>query len=236
MIMVTIKRKVTIKTKIALEEPHTAIKSHEVTPQREQSEQEFASTNAATTPTPKPEKKPNTNKIIGGIVATAAILIGVYFFAFKGNGDDANVGTTTEQTSQVGKTSAAENAENAMGTNAGEQSTTDQAKTEEPSDRNNTPTATEKADAPTTANVDNKRAGSSSANEVPPASQANSSLAKHTTMQETSTPVNGNIEENARKVIRGDFGNGQTRKDKLGSSYAEIQGKVNEMYRQGLVH
>ena len=48
-------------------------------------------------------------------------------------------------------------------------------------------------------------------------------------------PMSGNVEENARRVIRGDFGNGQERKDKLGSAYAEIQSKVNEMYRQGLV-
>lgn len=52
----------------------------------------------------------------------------------------------------------------------------------------------------------------------------------------TSAPISGDVEENARRVIRGDFGNGQERRDKLGSSYSEIQGKVNEMYRQGLVH
>ena len=48
--------------------------------------------------------------------------------------------------------------------------------------------------------------------------------------------VSGDVETNARRVIRGDFGNGQERKDKLGSSYSEIQGKVNEMYRQGIVN
>ena len=52
----------------------------------------------------------------------------------------------------------------------------------------------------------------------------------------TSAPVSGDVETNARRVIRGDFGNGQERKDKLGSSYSEIQGKVNEMYRQGIVN
>lgn len=52
----------------------------------------------------------------------------------------------------------------------------------------------------------------------------------------STSQVNGNLEENARQVIRGVFGNGQERKDKLGSAYSEIQGRVNEMYRQGLVH
>ena len=47
--------------------------------------------------------------------------------------------------------------------------------------------------------------------------------------------VDGDVETNARRVIRGDFGNGQVRKNRLGSSYSEIQGRVNEMYRQGLV-
>lgn len=52
----------------------------------------------------------------------------------------------------------------------------------------------------------------------------------------STSQVNGNLEENALQVIRGVFGNGQERKDKLGSVYSEIQGRVNEMYRQGLVH
>lgn len=44
-----------------------------------------------------------------------------------------------------------------------------------------------------------------------------------------------NVEEKARQVIRGDYGNGNVRKQKLGEEYAEIQSAVNEMYRKGLV-
>ena len=43
------------------------------------------------------------------------------------------------------------------------------------------------------------------------------------------------VEEKARKVIRGDYGNGNIRKQKLGEEYSEIQSAVNEMYRKGLV-
>lgn len=43
------------------------------------------------------------------------------------------------------------------------------------------------------------------------------------------------IEEQAHKVIRGDYGNGLERKQKLGDKYTVIQNKVNEMYREGLV-
>lgn len=44
------------------------------------------------------------------------------------------------------------------------------------------------------------------------------------------------VEAKAKQVIRGIYGNGSVRKHKLGNDYAEIQGKVNEMYRNGLVH
>ena len=47
--------------------------------------------------------------------------------------------------------------------------------------------------------------------------------------------VSGSVEEKARQVIRGDYGNGNVRKQKLGEEYAEIQSAVNEMYRKGLV-
>lgn len=41
------------------------------------------------------------------------------------------------------------------------------------------------------------------------------------------------LEEQAQQVIRGEFGNGEERKRKLGAAYAEIQRKVNELYRTG---
>jgi len=45
----------------------------------------------------------------------------------------------------------------------------------------------------------------------------------------------GSIEQKALDVIRGIYGNGQVRKDKLGAEYAEIQKIVNEMYRNGTI-
>ena len=44
------------------------------------------------------------------------------------------------------------------------------------------------------------------------------------------------IEEKAKLVIRGDFGNGAERKRRLGAEYKAIQKKVNEMYAKGLVY
>ena len=45
----------------------------------------------------------------------------------------------------------------------------------------------------------------------------------------------GAIEEEAKEVIRGKYGNGDVRKRNLGDRYTEIQNKVNEMYRNGQV-
>lgn len=46
---------------------------------------------------------------------------------------------------------------------------------------------------------------------------------------------NGSLEQKAIAVIRGTYGNGLERKQKLGDEYTVIQNKVNEMYRDGLV-
>lgn len=44
----------------------------------------------------------------------------------------------------------------------------------------------------------------------------------------------GSIEDKARQVISGAFGNGADRKKALGDEYAAIQSKVNELYRNKL--
>ena len=47
-------------------------------------------------------------------------------------------------------------------------------------------------------------------------------------------PARKSVDELAREVIRGDWGNGQDRKDRLtaaGYSYSEVQGRVNEILR-----
>lgn len=55
------------------------------------------------------------------------------------------------------------------------------------------------------------------------------------TSNTNSITLSGTLEEKATAVIRGQFGNGNERKQKLGLQYAEIQEKVNEMYRNGSV-
>lgn len=50
----------------------------------------------------------------------------------------------------------------------------------------------------------------------------------------TSAIVSNDVEAEAMKVIRGDYGIGQERKDKLGSKYQTIQSRVNELKREGI--
>ena len=55
---------------------------------------------------------------------------------------------------------------------------------------------------------------------------------RNSNVRSESIPVS-EIERTAKEVIRGKYGNGRIRKDKLGDQYSEIQSKVNEMYRKG---
>ena len=65
--------------------------------------------------------------------------------------------------------------------------------------------------------------------------QSNPRVAQTQPVQSAAAPasVSGDIETEAYNVIRGDYGNGRERMEKLGSRYQEIQSRVNELYRQG---
>lgn len=60
-------------------------------------------------------------------------------------------------------------------------------------------------------------------------------IAKNTSTSQpvaTSKPsLQGSLDDKAKQVIRGNFGNGTERKLNLGNEYAAIQQRVNEMYR-----
>ena len=265
--MVTIKHKVTIKTKTAQEETPAAVESPVVTLKRKQPEAPAApkapeSTKVeikkkqpeppVTPPTPGPEKKSNTGKIIGGVVAAAAIFAGIYFFGIKNSDTTDGTETPTEQIAQAGNTEnevegtetpATDNGDNtpeagegaASGSEATEANPSEASGT---STANETPSAGASSNTPAPAKPEAQQAENSANQNKPTAQQ---SQAKQTTTSNPSTPsasepLSGDVAENARRVIRGDFGNGKVRKDKLGAAYSEIQGKVNEMYRQGLVH
>ena len=95
---------------------------------------------------------------------------------------------------------------------------------------------------PTQPEVDSANLAGSSATtptDVQPVTSSNSpDAAKESATVETSSPkstISGNssasIEQKAREVIDGKFGNGEDRKLALGSDYKAIQAKVNALYR-----
>ena len=259
--MVSIKHKVTLKTKVAQEETPEAIESPKVTLKIKQPEASVVAepkpAHAPTqptaepkqepkpvSPTPQPEKKSNTGKVIGGLIA-AAIIAGIFFFINNKESEGGNDSTPTEAIAQN-----TENQDKGNDAPAAENSNEDASAESNgvPANGSEAPVAenTDKSPANTTSSANHAKTNDNQVAEQPtkqnPATIAEPAQSKPAATQPTrpssatSASVSGDVEENARRVIRGDFGNGQERKDKLGSSYSEIQGKVNEMYRQGLVH
>lgn len=259
--MVSIKHKVTLKTKVAQKETPEAIESPKVTLKRKHPEAPVVAkskpAHAPTqpiaepkqeqkpvSPTPQPEKKSNTGKMIGGLVA-AVIIAGIFLFINNKESEGGNDSTPTEAIAQN-----TENQDKGNDAPAAENSNEDASAKSNgvPANGSEAPVAenTDKSPANTTSSANHAKANDNQVAEQPtkqnPATIAEPAQSKPAATQNTkpssstSVPVSGDVEENARRVIRGDFGNGQERRDKLGSSYSEIQGKVNEMYRQGLVH
>ena len=240
--MVSIKHKVTLKTKVAQEETPEAIESPKVTLKRKQPEAPVVAEpkQKPVSPTPQLGKKSNTGKVIGVLVA-AAIIAGIFFINNKEGegGNDSNpteaIAQNTKDQNEGNDTPTAENSNE-------DASTESKGGSEAPVAKN-----TDKSPANTTSSANHAKATDNLVAEQPtkqnPATIAEPARSKPAATQttkpsssSTSAPVSGDVEENARRVIRGDFGNGLERRDKLGSSYSEIQGKVNEMYRQGLVY
>lgn len=241
--MVSIKHKVTLKTKVAQEETPEAIESPKVTLKRKQPEASVVAEpkQKPVSPTPQLGKKSNTGKVIGGLVA-AAIIAGIFFFINNKEGEGGNDSNPTEAIAQNTKDQNEGNDTPTAENSNEDASTESKGGSEAPVAKN-----TDKSPANTTSSANHAKATDNLVAEQPtkqnPATIAEPAQSKPAATQttkpsssSTSAPVSGDVEENARRVIRGDFGNGLERRDKLGSSYSEIQGKVNEMYRQNLVH
>ena len=145
--------------------------------------------------------------------------------------DDVTKGETTEgnqnEQSQEGETpSDAATAENPSGdTPAGESSTGEVPVAETPT----TPDSKTNAVVPTSGATPATPSASQLALEKPKANPT------HTKPVTGPSGATGAVEEEAIEVIRGKYGNGDVRKRNLGDRYAEIQSKVNEMYRNGQV-
>ena len=73
-------------------------------------------------------------------------------------------------------------------------------------------------------------AASASTSSVP-ASASSTSTSAPTTAATPAQAPKGSVEQTAREVMRGVYGNGQVRKDQLGSRYAKVQRRVNQICR-----
>lgn len=72
--------------------------------------------------------------------------------------------------------------------------------------------------------------------DTPKAESAPVATTPQTAKPSTNNNVPSNIEQKALQVVRGEYGNGQERKNNLGAEYDAIQQRVNEMYKQGLIN
>ena len=228
--MVQLKRKVTLRTKEAPEVSApkvegTATKGPGVTPQ------------------------PSSG---GGKWWVAAVVVallaagGVYFVRQCGNDRTPSVATAGQNDSVVvdsvpaaaspsgGGAAASEGTGEAAPAANGNSETT-AAPTGETSSAKAGGEANSAASVPTTAaSTSSAPASTSSApastSSVPASASSTSTSAPITAATPAQAPK-GSVEQTAREVMRGVYGNGQVRKDQLGSRYAKVQRRVNQIYR-----
>lgn len=96
---------------------------------------------------------------------------------------------------------------------------------------------TEGVDVPEAGNTDETVTPAAPANTPAADTEVSKSTASQnatTAADNTSTNASDDIEAEAMKVIRGDYGAGQERKNRLGSKYQTIQARVNELKRKGI--
>ena len=200
--MVQLKRKVTIKTKHAVDEP--------VAPE---------------TPTGGNGNEPKSNKKWILLVVAAIVVIACVIGFKQLNLSSNNSDTTTQETSLVDSTivEKTDSVQTKDNKSEAENTTAPDGENEEKSETK------ESNASPSTSNS----SAESKDEKEPAAHSQNTSIQTKTTEESLST---GSVEDEARQVIRGVYGNGSVRKQKLGSRYSEIQSKVNDMYRKGLVH
>jgi hypothetical protein len=203
--MVELKKKVTLKTKVA----------------------ETATQNQQTTQQPNPSSNGKGKKL--GVLIVIVVIAVVAFFLLKpdNSGNDVSVSSpaTSETVAQNADNDQIQEAEQPISeSTSNEESTSvvEEDKSNKEAGDNNKPTTTSEQEGKT-------QTTSETTNQT-------KDVASETTQKKEAIPVGSSIEEKAKLVIRGDFGNGEERKMKLGSEYSAIQNKVNEMYAKGLVY
>ena len=204
--MVELKKKVTLKTKIA----------------------ETATQNQQTTQQSNPSSNGKGKKL--GMFIVLVVIAVLAFFLLKPDNSGNNVSVSSPTTLET----VAQNADNVQ------KQETEQPISESTSNEESTTVVKEdKSNNEADNNNDNKSATVSKEEKAQSTTETRTKtkeVTSKTTQKENEIPVGSSIEEKAKLVIRGDFGNGEERKIRLGSEYSAIQNKVNEMYTNGLVY
>ena len=208
--MVTLKKKVTLKTKVA----------DVTTPSDQPIQSESLNSN--------PKNKENGKKWALLIVLVAVVVIAFLLFKPGKMDDDSFVVSQT-----VAETVAKNTSETSD--QVAEQGTSETKVNEDVVETKGNPNNSENVTAGNNKSKSDSDAKTSQSQEQPSATTSVKKASSIAQSKDISVPV-GTLEEKAKLVIRGDFGNGEERKVKLGSEYSAIQGKVNEMYAKGLVY
>jgi len=182
-----------------------------------------------TNPKPKPKK---WLWLIPAVVVIAGVVLAV-----------ANIGGK-DKTIQVAET-IAPTLSNVPSVVPDETVTAEESITDPSADKDNSSTAEAAANVakPSSTSIAEKapdskaNAAATSSTPVVPADKPSASddSPKNSAPNSTSSvaSLSSSLDENALRVVRGEFGNGQERKNALGDRYTEIQSRVNEMYREG---
>ena len=188
---------------------------------------ETATQNQQTTQQPNPSSNGKGKKL--GVLIVIVVIAVVAFFLLKpdNSGNDVSVSSpaTSETVAQNADNDQIQEAEQPISESTSNEESTpvvEEDKSNKEAGDNNKPTTTSEQEGKT-------QTTSETTNQT-------KDVASETTQKKEAIPVGSSIEEKAKLVIRGDFGNGEERKMKLGSEYSAIQNKVNEMYAKGLVY
>lgn len=159
-------------------------------------------------PGPGPDPGPKSKGWIWAVAAAVVVVAGgVWYFAARDNGRSQQTG---EPPVAVATADSAENDTSAEGT-----------------------AMQEGGDVAPDSTLPTGNAGQPA--EAEPAAPANdkpTTAADKQPAAATATPT-GDIEDTAMSVIRGNYGNGNVRKQNLGDKYQTIQNRVNQLKREG---
>ena len=254
--MVKIKHKVTIKKKTEQEEQPVVAPNPVVTEPSVPEEPISYSSYDDGEPSGKGKKK-WLAAALAGLLVVGGGGAGAYYLSQKDKdnppveqtSDDEGSGSIVENSDGTEINDAT--AENVPEQSNGEEVAGQGEKANEPTaqkDGNNNPQAKEEAPSATGQNNDTGGKAQTKEPQTQPASDTEKPSTPISATAPTQQPkpektsqvsklsnASGTIEEEAKNVIRGDYGCGLDRKKALGDRYKEIQRKVNEMYRKGLV-